>query len=143
MAKEAKTVVPPVVPAHVPAPANVEPIAQRAVETHHITTAEPTRVVAYGERGAGNANGNYKIIVDGKELYHLTFTQLLGGALVHGVTDEALLAILIDRLAGFQSGKFPHAANAKALDHLNQALEALKNRTRERLRRGVEGKLEA
>lgn len=51
---------------------------------------------------------------------------------VNGVTLEALLAVCHDRLACFQAG--PHACdhNAEALAHIDKALEALKDRTRER-----------
>jgi hypothetical protein len=58
---------------------------------------------------------------------------------VNGITHEALLAILIDRLEGFQSGKFANDYNASALDHLKDAAKALHARTLERMNRGVEG----
>lgn len=57
----------------------------------------------------------------------------------NGITHEALLAILIDRLEGFQRGPFACAANAKALDACQVAQEALLSRTKERFARGVEG----
>jgi hypothetical protein len=41
---------------------------------------------------------------------------------VNGVTDEALLAIQIDRLRSFQSGKFACRENAIALTHLEEAM---------------------
>lgn len=58
---------------------------------------------------------------------------------VNGVTQEVLLAILIDRLEGFQSGPYACADNAEALTHLRGALECLQRRTKARLARGVEG----
>lgn len=58
---------------------------------------------------------------------------------VNGVTQEALLAILIDRLLGFQSGPFACEDNEEALTHLRAALECLQRRTRARIARGVEG----
>jgi len=58
---------------------------------------------------------------------------------VNGVTHEALLAILIDRMEGFQAGKFVCDDNALALSHLQLALDYLQQRTRNRLKRGVEG----
>lgn len=58
---------------------------------------------------------------------------------VNGVTHEALLAILIDRLEGFQAGKFANDYNAAALDHLRSAQGVLLDRTRERMARNVEG----
>lgn len=58
---------------------------------------------------------------------------------VNGVTHEALLAIVIDRLTSFQAGPFACAENADALSHCQAAVERLKDRTRARLARGVEG----
>lgn len=58
---------------------------------------------------------------------------------VNGITHEALLAILIDRLEGFQSGPFKCDYNRFALEHLKLGLEYLKQRTAERMLRGVEG----
>src|SRR5690606_31899597 len=37
---------------------------------------------------------------------------------VNGITEEALLAILIDRLRGFQSGPYSCRENAVALTHI-------------------------
>lgn len=58
---------------------------------------------------------------------------------VNGVTQEALLAVVIDRLRSFQSGPFSCRDNAVALTHCEDALMWLQRRTRERIRRGVEG----
>jgi hypothetical protein len=58
---------------------------------------------------------------------------------VNGVTHEALLAILIDRLEGFQRGPFACTENATALGSLRDALYHLQGRTRARIARGVEG----
>lgn len=58
---------------------------------------------------------------------------------VNGVTHEALLAVLIDRLRGFQVGRYACRENAVALTHLETALMWLQKRTRDRLARGVEG----
>jgi len=62
---------------------------------------------------------------------------------VNGITHEALLAIVADRLRGFQSGPFACVENDAALDHIERALVLLKGRTRERMRRGVEGTYKA
>jgi hypothetical protein len=58
---------------------------------------------------------------------------------VNGVTHEALLAIVADRLHGFQGGPYHCTENAVALAHINAAQEALQKRTRERMARNVEG----
>lgn len=58
----------------------------------------------------------------------------------NGVTIESLIAVLIDRLEGFQKGPFPSHHNTTAIYHLNAALDVLNARTSERVARGVEGK---
>lgn len=58
---------------------------------------------------------------------------------VNGVTHEALLSILCDRLRCFQAGPFHSPDNASALLHLELALAALQRRTKGRMARGVEG----
>ncbi len=60
---------------------------------------------------------------------------------MNGVTQEALIAIVIDRLKGFQKGNFACRENAIALTKLQEALFWLKSRTEDRLRRGVDGTL--
>lgn len=57
----------------------------------------------------------------------------------NGISNEALLAVVEDRLKGFQSGQFACRENALALTHLQEAMHWLHHRTRERMQRGVEG----
>lgn len=58
---------------------------------------------------------------------------------VNGITQEVLLAIVIDRLRSFQAGPFACQENANALLCCQEALSWLKSRTEARIRRGVEG----
>ena len=58
---------------------------------------------------------------------------------VNGCHNEDLLAIVIDRLRGFQSGMFGCRDNAIALTKLEEALMWLEKRTADRTSRGVEG----
>lgn len=58
---------------------------------------------------------------------------------VNGVTQEALLAIVVDRLRSFQAGPFSCRENALALTHIETGLLWLQKRTLDRMRRGVEG----
>lgn len=58
---------------------------------------------------------------------------------VNGITQEALLAVVIDRLRSFQSGPFSCRENAIALTHCEDALMWLQKRTVARIKRGVEG----
>jgi hypothetical protein len=55
------------------------------------------------------------------------------------LTQEALLAIVIDRLESFQSGPFVSPINAYALSLIRAALKTLQLRTSDRIARGVEG----
>lgn len=57
----------------------------------------------------------------------------------NGITNEALLTVLIDRLNGFQSGEFACRENAVALNNLHNALMWLQHRTIVRTRMGIEG----
>lgn len=76
-------------------------------------------------------------------LDHNCFIRFQNGPIkehgVNGITQEALLAVVIDRLRSFQAGPFASEYNQEALVHTEQALHALQRRTRERLARGVEG----
>ena len=58
---------------------------------------------------------------------------------LNGITHEALLAILVDRLRSFQTGPFACRENALALTKLEEAQQWLGQRTRARMARGVEG----
>ena len=58
---------------------------------------------------------------------------------VNGVTHEALLAIVCDRLRSFQAGPYACRENALALTKIEEAQHWLQSRTLARMRRGVEG----
>lgn len=59
---------------------------------------------------------------------------------VAGATDQALLAIVIDRYECFQAGPFACESNARALNHMRAALAEMKDRADERAARHVLGK---
>jgi hypothetical protein len=58
---------------------------------------------------------------------------------VNGVTNEALLAILLHRTK-FLDSKFPCDENKRAIQHMEEALVNLEVRTARRMVRGVEGR---
>lgn len=58
---------------------------------------------------------------------------------VNGISNEALLAVVEDRLLGFQSGQYACRENAIALTRIQEAIMWLQKRTRDRMARGVEG----
>jgi len=61
----------------------------------------------------------------------------------NGVSDEALLSIVVDRLRCFQAGPFSCRENALALTKMEEALHWLNARTADRMARGVEGESKA
>ena len=114
-----------------------------------IGTGKYTKVRVLDGPGQGNANHKYRIVgsmaippdnVSGKILANISFQNgPIKEAGVNGVMNEDLLAILIDRMRGFQSGDYACDANKHALYYLENALTALRERTDEREARGVEG----
>ena len=91
--------------------------------------------------GDGGANHEYQInLEDRQDVTHVQFQNgPIGVAGFNGISNEALLAIVEDRLKGFQQGKFSCRENALALTHLQTAMMWLHKRTRDRMVRGVEG----
>lgn len=57
----------------------------------------------------------------------------------NGLTHEALIAVILDRMRHFQSGKYACRENALAITKLEEAMHWLNHRTRLRELRGVEG----
>jgi hypothetical protein len=56
-----------------------------------------------------------------------------------GAFVEDVIAAALQRIAYYQQGKFACEENRLAIEHLDTALEALHDRTRDREARGVEG----
>ena len=102
-----------------------------------------TQVFACDERGAGNANHEYSVSTTQEPSDILQVVKFQKGAIkenrVNGVMNEDLIAMVIDRLQGFQDGDYKCRENAIALTKLEEALLWLRKRTMDRERRGVEG----
>lgn len=111
------------------------------------TNPDPlAEVVVLDEPGAGGACHHYQIRnpKTGEVLGEVNFQN--GNVTengVNGVTNEALLLILIDRMDGFSKGPFPSRPNAVAKTYAETSLLWLDYRTAERRARGVEGKEKA
>ncbi len=112
----------------------------------NIGTKKYTLVNVLDEKGQGNANHHYVVQKsDPKEVIDnvLCDVRFQNGPIkeagVNGVMNEDLIAIVIDRMRGFQSGDYACRDNALALTKLEEALMWLRNRTNERESRGVEG----
>lgn len=142
----------------------------RPITDHKLNGLNDAIVITpIGERGKGGAFNSYDVnlVHDGSQgvpsfnvlLGPIEFQSkpIQGPSDFNGLTNEALLAVVIDRLRGFQgvgadqeeakrAGKLPHEIapfacreNAIALTHLEEALMWLQKRTRDRMARGVEG----
>ncbi len=117
------------------------------MRTLEIGTRKYTEVRVMDEPGQGNANHVYRVMpvgsVTGNDKLPLCEIGFQNGPIkefgVNGVMNEDLIAIVIDRMRGFQSGDYACRDNALALTKLEEALMWLRNRTNEREARGVEG----
>jgi len=126
----------------------------REITTHIVegdSANHQLKIEVLDEPGAGGANHSYVICGEQDEdgtSFPYTPINFQNGPIakpedLNGVTNESLLAIVIDRLEGFQSGPFACESNEKAKDYCRLALSFLQDRTRARIERGVEGTLEA
>jgi hypothetical protein len=116
----------------------------RKIKNHEIAKIPATlEIVVTDKAGAGGANHEYKILSNDIPHKIMACIEFQNGPIkehgVNGVTQEALLAIVADRLASFQAGKYACAENGIALRCVLEALAALKQRTLSRYKRGVEG----
>lgn len=123
--------------------------------TDHIVSGDQAvqlKIEVTDAPGAGGANHRYEIAgfsclsnpsATGYEQTNIELIFFQNGPIkevgVNGITQEALLAIVIDRLRSFQTGPFSCRENAIALTHIEEALMWLQRRTVARIRRGVEG----
>lgn len=97
--------------------------------------------------GPGGANHLYQLSVLTKDGTHkYCFINFQNGPIqeagFNGFSQEALLAVLEDRLVGFQNGPYANDDNEEALDYIRKAMKALHRRTKERMARGVEGTMQ-
>lgn len=104
----------------------------------------PSNVAALDTRDVtcGNASHLYAVQYGGPgDICYIQFQhgpRAVEGS-VAGVFDDDLLAVLQDRLEGFQSGQYACPENATALHHVQLAREALGLRVARRLAQGVLG----
>jgi hypothetical protein len=116
-------------------------------------------IAAVDDPSAAGASNVYEIhlsgLPSGSRVPAIIRVEFQNGAIggpadINGPSMEAYLAILIDRLKGFQgmnstqtgvAAPFACRENACALTHLEEALQWLRKRTLDRIARGVEGKL--
>ena len=114
------------------------------------TLGEELDIICLDEPGSGGACHKYVVYranLDGDNQAYAS-VNFQNGPInenkdgINGCSNEALLAIVIDRLEGFSNGPYPTRETSIALTKCQEALHWMEHRTRERATRGVEGKLE-
>jgi hypothetical protein len=123
----------------------------REIHTHKVNPANDTiKIRVMDAPGHGGASHHYEVTLpdwtrepDGANAKGIWDIQFQNGPIaeagVNGITQEVLIAIVIDRLESFQAAKFSCMENAIALEKLHEAQMWLQKRTRDRMARGVEG----
>lgn len=121
----------------------------RELTSHKVNELnEVLRIEVLDEPGSGGASHVYGITSDEprnaanppKVTLPIRFQNgPIAEAGVNGISQEALLSIVEDRLKCFQAGPYACRENAIALTHIQDAMHWLHHRTRERVAHGVEG----
>ena len=120
----------------------------RELTSHRVNGLnEAINIIVMDEPGQGNACHHYRIepIVSSHPQGAINPCEIKfqNGPIVecgvNGLSNEALLAVVEDRLVGFQAGQYSCRENAVALTKLQEAMMWLQKRTRDRMARGVEG----
>lgn len=118
------------------------PMAWRGITTHIVPGATEHWKVSALEPAISEAKGfvptTYAITFDGN-FRRIIFQSGNPAVELNGVTNEALLALVEDRLRKFQLTPNACPENEQAANLLVGALEILKSRTRARVLRGVHG----
>lgn len=111
------------------------------------TINNPDATIAIQADDQDNANGSashrYELMYVRNSRFAIQHIDFQHGPIlesgVNGVTNEALLLVVQDRLRCFQMGKFACKENEIALTAVDAALAALESRTAARRARKVEG----
>lgn len=120
----------------------------RNITSHRVNGLnEAINVIVLDEPGAGGACHHYRIepITDTHPQGAIVPCEIRfqNGTIaehgLNGLSNETLLAVVEDRLLGFQSGQYACRENAVALTKLQESMMWLQKRTRDRVARGVEG----
>lgn len=131
-----------------PTEPSVAPFPNRKITDHRVNGLnEAIEISAVGAPGKGGAPNTYSLALypipeqPASRFILLPFQSqpIQGPGDFDGFTNEALLAVVIDRLRCFQEGPFCCRENARALTLAEESLMWLQKRTRERIARGVEG----
>jgi len=97
-------------------------------------------IVGHNKEEPGGACTQYKIAAKGQTFCVLEFQHgTIPDVGINGLSNEALIAVVIDRLQGFNKGPYACRENSLAITKLEEAMHWLHHRTWNRMSRGVEG----
>lgn len=106
-------------------------------------------VIAMDKPSSDAANHQYRIEVykrfqsDDQGMVGQVDLQFQNGGLKevgpNGITDQALLAVVLDRMRGFNEGPFRCRENSLIITKLEEAMMWMEKRSNDRARRNVEG----
>jgi hypothetical protein len=116
----------------------------REITSHKVNGLNEALIIGtVDDPGAGGAHHHYHIEIHGAPAQFATHIRFQNGPIgengPNGISNEAMLAIVADRLECFQKGQYACRENALALTKIQEAMHWLHHRTRERVARGVEG----
>lgn len=112
----------------------------RTLTAHIVNPAnDKITITVVDQPGPGGANHEYHLKYGGSRIPLIFQNGAINEVGVNGITHEALLAVLADRLEGFQAGPYACEENADALRAINVAQEILQSRTRRRMAANIEG----
>ncbi len=110
------------------------------MRTLEIGTRKYTEVKVLDEPGQGNANHAYEVVLTENRNIVVGEVNFQNGPIkeagVNGVMNEDLIAIVIDRMRGFQSGDYACRDNVIALTKLAGDLKLIHKETSKRAGRG-------
>lgn len=115
----------------------------RTIDDHHDGHGlnESIDIVTDDPDGSGAAH-RYDLFIDGNSIGFIQFQRGPRNepGSTPGATEAAVLAVLVDRLRGFQAGPYSCRENAIQLTKLEECLHWTKARADARAKRGVLGR---
>lgn len=115
----------------------VRTIKEHVVEGDYFS--KNMRVEVFGEVGVEGMHSNYTIRAGSADgaITVLKFQQGDPKDHINGISNEALLAVVLDRLKGSHAGEFSSQEKRSALTHVSAALGVLGMETEDCIGRGI------
>lgn len=115
----------------------------RNIETHHDGYGlNETITLTADDRNESGASHHYVATIGGVEVLRVQFQkgQVKEIKSTPGVTENVLLAIVLDRMEGFNAGPYRCRENSLVATKVEEAIHWLRSRALDRFKRGVLGR---